>query len=169
MTDPRGVVTKERDAYNALDAEPCHPSESTLEFFGHYPARWGTATLAERPEEITCVIGLCDDMLNVVREIDSLGFFKPDLNCLCHLDFHPCSIMVEVHPDDTIEIAGVLEGDKGVLAPKLVNCEPPGWLWVQDQETRTEMSIFPWPYELEGTDNTPSTLQQQELKQNRKA
>ncbi len=51
-----------------------------------------------------------------------------------------------------------------MIAPKFVNCQPPGWLWGYDKEAHTENSLIPWPYELEGANNIPSTLEQQELK-----
>ena len=164
LTDSQGVAIDELDSHSTLQAETSRQPESTLEFFEYYLARWRNAALAESGGEIDCVVELYDELLNVMREMDSLGLFKPDLNCLCHLDLYPRNIMVEIHSEGSIQITGILDWDEAVVAPKFVNCEPPGWLWGYDKETHTENGLLPWPYELEGANNKPSTLQEQELK-----
>lgn len=105
-----------------------------------------------------------DDLLKVVREMDDLGVFKSNQNCLCHLDLHPRNVMVESHSENSIQVTSILDWDDAVVAPKFVNCQPPGWLWGYDKDSHTENSLLPWPYELEGANNTPSTHEQQELK-----
>lgn len=109
-------------------------------------------------------VELYDKLLQVVREMNDLGLFRPDLNCLCHLDLHPRNIMVELSSEDSISVTGILDWDDAVVAPKFVNCQPPGWLWGYDKDEHTENSLLPWPYELKGANNPPSTPEQQELK-----
>lgn len=140
------------------------PCKTTLEFFEHCFSRWKKSALAENHGGFDRDVILYDNMLKVVREMNSLGLFKPDLNCLCHLDLHPRNIMVDIDSDDHIRITSILDWDEAVFAPKLVNCQPPGWLWGYDEDTHTENSLLPWPYELEGANDIPSTVEQQELK-----
>ena len=46
-----------------------------------------------------------------------------------------------------------------------MNCEAPGWIWGYDVDTHVDSrDRLPWPYELEGASNEPSTVEQQELK-----
>lgn len=72
--------------------------------------------------------------------------------------------MVELSSEDSISVTGILDWDDAVVAPKFVNCQPPGWLWGYDKDEHTENSLLPWPYELKGANNPPSTPEQQELK-----
>ena len=97
-------------------------------------------------------------------ETDDLGVFKTNQNCLCYMDLHPRNIMVKPHSENSIQVTGILDWDEAVVAPKFVNCQPPDWLWGYDKDSHTENSLLPWPYELEGANNTPSTYEQQELK-----
>lgn len=164
LTDTHGDLVEELEPDNATAEEAARSCETTLEFFQDYLSRWRKSALTESLGEINCDVELYDDLLKVVREMDDLGFFKPNLNCLCHLDLHPRNIMVEIFSEDSIRVTGILDWDEAVVAPKFVNCQPPGWLWGYDKDTYTENSLLPWPYELEGANKTPSTLEQQELK-----
>lgn len=142
-----------------------HPSrQTTLELFEYCLSCWRKSALVESSGEIGCDIILYDDLLQVAREMNDLGLFKPDLNCLCHLDLHPRNIMVAIDSEGSIQVTGILDWDEAVVAPKFVNCQPPGWLWGYDKDTHTENSLLPWPYELEGANSLPSTVEQQELK-----
>ena len=164
LTDARGDFVGEPEPDNATGARTSRSHETTLDFFEHYLSRWRKSALEESLGEIDCEVELYDDLLKVVREMDVLDLFKPDLNCLCHLDLHPRNIMVEIHSKDSLQVTGILDWDEAVVAPKFVNCQPPGWLWGYDKDTHTENSLLPWPYELEGANFTPSTKEQQELK-----
>ncbi len=164
LTDTSGDLVEELETEDVLGTRTPHSRQTTLEFFEHYIIRWRKHALGQNLGEVDCDVELYDEMLKVVREMDFLGLFKPDLNCLCHLDLHPRNIMVEIHSEDSIRVTGILDWDEAVIAPKFVNCEPPGWLWGYDKETHTENSLLPWPYELEGANNVPSILEQQELK-----
>lgn len=164
LTDARGDLVEELEPDATSGAGTARLSETTVEFFEYYLSRWRKTALAESLGETNCDVELYDDMLKVVHEMNALCLFKPELNCLCHLDLHPRNIMVEIHSEDSIRVTGILDWDEAVVAPKFVNCQPPGWLWGYDKDTHTENSLLPWPYELEGANNTPSTLEQQELK-----
>lgn len=164
LKDAHGDLIKGLEPDSAIGARTSCSRETTLEFFEHYLSRWRESALVESLGESDCDVELYNDLLQVVREMDALGLFKPDLNCLCHLDLHPRNIMVEIHSADSIRITGILDWDEAVVAPKFVNCQPPGWLWGYDKDTHTENSLLPWPYELEGANNRPSTQEQQELK-----
>lgn len=164
LTGALEELAEELKPDSAIVAGASRSRGTTLEFFEYYFLRWRSFALAQSLGEIDCDIELYDDMLKVVREMDDFGLFKPDLNCLCHLDLHPRNIMVEFHSGDSIQVTGILDWDEAVFAPKFVNCQPPGWLWGYDKDTHTENSLLPWPYELEGANNTPLALEQQELK-----
>lgn len=164
LEDARGDLVEELEPQNAMGAQTSRSRETTLEFFEYYLSRWRKSALLQSHGEIGYDVGLYDDMLKVVREMDDLGLFKPNMNCLCHLDLYPRNIMVEFHSEDSLRVTGILDWDEAVVAPKFVKCQPPGWLWGYDKDTHTENSLLPWPYELEGANNTPLILEQQELK-----
>ena len=164
LMDAHGNPLENLRSANAAGEGIFRPREDILGFFEFYLSRWRELALVECPGEVNYDVKLYDDMLNAAREMDAMGLFKPDLNCLCHLDLYPRNIMVDVRSDNSIQITGILDWDETVFAPKFVNCEPPGWLWGYDKETHTENSVLPWPYELEGASKLPSTPEQQELK-----
>ena len=164
LTDTLGDLVEELEPEDALGTRTSHSRETTLEFFEHYITRWRKNALRHNLGEVDCDVELYDGMLKVVREMEFLGLFKPDSNCLCHLDLQPRNVMVAIHSENSVQVTGILDWDEAVIAPKFVNCQPPGWLWGYYKETHTENSLFPWPYELEGANNIPSTLEQQELK-----
>ena len=162
LTGTHGDPVEELEPSSVKDLGYTRPRESTLDFFEHYISRWRNSALAE--SQMNCDIKLYDNLLRVAREMDALGFFKPDRHCLCHLDLHPRNIMVETDSEKSIRVTGILDWDDAVIAPKVVNCQPPGWLWGYDKDTHTENSLLPWPYELEGANSSPSTSEQRELK-----
>lgn len=164
LTDVRGDPVEELEPNSTVGAWTSRSRETTLDFFEHYLSRWRKSALAQNLEETDCDVALYDDMLRVAREMDALGLFQPDSNCLCHLDLLPRNIMVETGPQGSIRVTGILDWDDAVVAPKFVNCQPPGWLWGYDKDTHTENSLLPWPYELEGANVAPSTPEQRDLK-----
>ena len=136
-----------------------------LDFFESYFGRWRKHALAASLGEVNVEVEMYDDLLQTAREMNGLGLFNPEVNCLCHLDLHPRNIMVRVQSDDSLELTAILDWDEAVFAPKFVNCQPPGWLWGYDKDTHVdENDLLPWPYELEGANNKPSTSEQVDLK-----
>lgn len=110
-------------------------------------------------------VELYDSLITVAREMNDLDLFKPDIYCLCHLDLQPRNIMVQIGSNDFLKVTAILDWDEAVVAPKSFNCQPPGWLWGYDKDTHVdEDELLPWPYELEGANHRPASIEQQELK-----
>ena len=166
LKDRLGDPIEELESDGITSAGNSRPLQSTLQFFENCFLRWRNSALSDSLGETSSEAELYDDLITVVREMDNVGLFQSDMNCLCHLDLHPRNIMIEVCSEDSnsIRVTGILDWDEAVVAPKFVNCEPPGWLWGYDKDTHTENGLLPWPYELEGANSTPSTPEQQELK-----
>ena len=157
------IDNKDTDHLVNTGALPAH--DTSLKLFESLISRWRVWSVAEQCEENDPEIGLWDAMLKAVREMDELHLFKPYLNCLCHVDLHRRNIMVKIQSDKSIEVTGILDWDEAVFAPKFVNCEPPGWLWgFKVNDHVDENGLLPWPYEMEGANALPSTVEQQELK-----
>ena len=164
LMDMHRMPVEELESGNLKDLGTSRARETTLNFFEVYITRWRQSALEKNLGKMNCDVELYDDMLKAAREMDALGLFKPDLHCLCHLDLYPRNIMVETGPGDSIRVTGILDWDDAVVAPKVVNCQPPGWLWGYNVNSHTENGILPWPYESEGANKLPSTPEQQELK-----
>ena len=138
----------------------------TLRFFESYLGRWRKDSLAIGLGEVDDEVRLYNDLIKMGQEMDEVDLFEPDIHCLCHLDLHnPRNIMVQIDNNGSLRVTGILDWDEAVVAPKFVNCEPLGWLRGYDKDTHVdENDMFPWPYELEGANNEPSSPEQQELK-----
>ena len=93
----------------------------------------------------------------MARQMDELGLLGDDRSCLCHLDLNmaPRNIMANVEPDESLTISGILDWDSAIFAPRFVGCVPPMWIWAWSDEEEDEVLA----------NNTPSTPEQQELKQ----
>ena len=94
-------------------------------------------------------------LIVIAREMDAIGLFNDVEYCLCHLDFEPRNIMVDVNSDGSAIISGILDWDSAAFAPEFVACKPPSWIWAWNDEDDED--------ELEAND-TPATPEQQELK-----
>ena len=166
LESPGGRIVHELEPDETISANTTQVRTRTFNFFTDYLKRWRKEALASNLGEPHEETDLYDDMLKLTEEMDDLGLFKPDVNCLCHLDLHnPRNIMVKIDSDDSIEITGILDWDEAVVAPKFVNCHPPGWLWGYNKDDEVdERGLLPWPYELEGANKEPSSPEQQELK-----
>jgi len=157
------VEKPKRETLGGVTA-PRNP-QNTLDVFKSQLECWRTIALAHSSGEIDNEVALWDSMLKAVHEMDDLGLFKADPNCLCHVDLHSGNIMVEIQSDVSIKITAILDWDEAVFAPKFVNCTPPAWLWDDDYVNLVdENDLDPWPYELEGANTTPPTLEKQEIK-----
>ncbi|KAL2051408.1 hypothetical protein ABVK25_008275 [Lepraria finkii] len=89
--------------------------------------------------------------------MDDTGFLCDDGYSCCHLDLNaaPRNVMVNIQADGPAAITGILDWDSAVFGPKFVGCAPPIWLWAWNREGIED--------EREA-DDTPPTLEQQELK-----
>ena len=141
-------------------------SESTLGFFKTQIGRWRAVDIVRNAPTVDETVGLWDDMLKIIEEMDALGLFKSLNHCLCHVDLYPRNIMAKIQPDGSIQLTGILDWDEAVVAPKFVNCELPAWLWGfdEDEQFRHRNGLPSWPYETPGANDVPSTWQNRELK-----
>ena len=165
--ESRGKILEELEPERSSSSQTPEPRKRTLEFFKSYLGRWRKGALDSNLGEVDDEVLLFDSLLLMAQEMNDMGLFKPDTNCLCHLDLHELrNIMVQVDSDYSLRVTGILDWDEAIVAPKFVNCQPPGWLWGYDKDTHEdENGLLPWPYELEGANNEPATPEKQELKQ----
>ena len=93
----------------------------------------------------------------MARQMDDLDLMGDGRNCLCHLDLNtaPRNIMAHVDSDESLTISGILDWDSAIFAPRFVGCVPPMWIWAWSDEEEDETHA----------NDTPSTSEQQELKQ----
>ena len=93
----------------------------------------------------------------MARQMDDLDLLGDSKNCLCHLDLNmaPRNIMAHVDSDESLTISGILDWDSAIFAPRFVGCVPPMWIWAWSDEEEDETLA----------NDTPSTPEQQELKQ----
>lgn len=135
--------------------------QTTGEFFKTVFGKWHAHTLDNDDRETE----LFKELLETVRDMDDMGVFPKDMQCLCHVDLHSRNVMAEVQQDDIIRITAVLDWDEAVFAPKFVNCQPPWWLWEEKGDDRVDEKGWPtWPYELPAAEGFPATPENQELK-----
>lgn len=57
-------------------------------------------------------------------QMDKLGYFGDNKNCLSHLDLEAQNIMVKVRSDKAITVTGVLDFDSAFFAPTFISCYP---------------------------------------------
>ena len=138
--------------------------QTTLDFFKCQIGRWRAVDVDGNAPLVSRTIDLWDGMLKVIEEMDDLGLLTSDKHCLCHVDLYPRNIMAKIHPDGSVRITGILDWDEAVVAPKFVNCEPPGWLWGFDDDHTPHTDLPAWPYEIPGANDVPPTSEEQELK-----
>ena len=93
----------------------------------------------------------------MARQMDDLDLLGDGTNCLCHLDLNiaPRNIMAQIDSDESLTISGILDWDSAIFAPRFVGCVPPMWIWAWSDEDEDEAHA----------NDTPDTLEQQELKQ----
>lgn len=117
------------DADNSRALE--YYEKSTLDFFLAQFGRWRAEELRINPTEILHP-HFMERLAATASQMNSLGCLGDNKNCLSHLDLASQNIMVEIRPDNSITVTGVLDFDSAVFAPKFVSCYPPWWLW-QDE------------------------------------
>ncbi|KAL6716560.1 hypothetical protein ACLMJK_006127 [Lecanora helva] len=137
------------------------PTRLTIgEFFRFQFTRWHTYALTRPFERVT---SLFENLLYAVSEMNDMGLLKADRHCLCHVDLHSRNMMAEVQSDGSINITAILDWDEAVIGPKLVNCQPPWWLWQEEGDERVDEEVD-WPYELAAAPGFPYTPEKQELR-----
>lgn len=104
-------------------------------------------------------------LLDCVREMDRLGCFDGVEISLCHVDLHDRNVMVSIDPvDSSVNIAAVLDWDEAVFAPQFVQCEPPTWMWRDEDAVKVEFLDQCWPYEMPGLDMIAEGTDEAEIK-----
>ena len=117
------------DADNSRALE--YYEKSTLDFFLAQFGRWRAEELRINPTEILHP-HFMERLAATASQMNKLGCLGDNKNCLSHLDLAAQNIMVDIRPDKSITVTGVLDFDSAVFAPKFVSCYPPWWLW-QDE------------------------------------
>ena len=146
------------DGNAEIDAQPRTP-QSILDVFLTQYSRWfavdnvGIEHVKTWPRLLDCV-----------REMDRFGCFDGIEISLCHVDLHQRNVMVFVDPvDSSANITAVLDWDEAVFAPQFVQCEPPTWMW-RDEDAVTLERDQVWPYEMPGLDKTAEGTDEAEIK-----
>ena len=118
---------------------PPPPERSTYYFMTAQFGRWKALELRCDPASIRWS-ALYDRLVTMATQMDDLGFFANNENCVCHLDLlgAPRNIMADIKSDGSLSITGILDWDSAVFAPKFVGCAPPMWLWAWDEEEEDE-------------------------------
>ena len=148
------------DVYLEQEPEPVDvrlsPTQSILEMFVTRFERCDAAAVqSSRAPASEFRRDHWDRLTVVAKDLDATGMFKDSYFTLCHLDLHPCNVIVDVQSDGAANITGVLDWDSAVFAPDFVVCTPPSWIWAwQDDEDEP----------LDEADTTPDSLEDQTLK-----
>ena len=117
----------EADNSTALE---CY-EKSTLDFFLAQFGRWRAEELRIDPTEILHP-HFMERLAVTASQMNRLGCFGDNINCLSHLDLAAHNIMIDIRSDKSIIVTGVLDFDSACFAPTFVSCYPPWWLW-QDE------------------------------------
>lgn len=159
-----GDLFEEPEQQHETVARYPREGQTTLDFFKCQIGRWRAVDVDGNAPLVDRTIGLWDSMLKVIEEMNDLGLFTSEKRCLCHVDLFPRNIMANIQPNGSVQVTGILDWDEAVVAPKFVNCEPPGWLWGFDDDHTPHKDLPAWPYEIPGADDVPPTSEGQELK-----
>ena len=132
------------------------PEQSTYYFMATQFGRWRALQLRCDPAIIRWSNNF-ERLVTMAEEMDFLGFFGNNENCLCHLDLlgSPRNIMVDIQPDGSLSVTGILDWDSAVFAPRFVGCAPPMWLWAWNSEEDEDEKH---------ANDTPSTPEDREIK-----
>ena len=130
-------------------------TRTPLDWFGTQFGRWLADELHANPAQI-----LYWDyqirFVEVAKEMDSLGILGDGQNCLCHFDLAARNVMVDISPNGSLSISGIVDWDSAAFVPKFVSCGPPSWLWANQINYNAEESE---------KNNTPSSPEQEQLKE----
>lgn len=133
---------------------------TTLDFLITQFGRWRADELYRDPSGIAWW-DYQHRFVGIAKEMNQLGMLSDSQNCLCHLDFAARNVMVDVPMDEPLTIAGILDWDSAVFAPKWVACAPPWWIWADDPDD--DGADWDESDELRALE-TPPTTTGQELK-----
>ncbi|KAH5037164.1 hypothetical protein HBI65_198570 [Parastagonospora nodorum] len=85
-------------------------------------------------------------------ELHAEGWFANNDISVCHLDFEPRNILIDITKDAPQPIiSGILDWDSAALAPSFMSCKPPLWIWAwADDEDEDEQTANDEPPNEEG-------------------
>ena len=107
-------------------------ADDAYDFFTVQFGRWLAQELLRDPRRIA-YRDYQTRFMEAARQMDGMGFFKDQGNCLCHLGLYARNILVLPDNDnDTVQVTGVMGWENAVVAPKFVSCAMPWWLWQCD-------------------------------------
>ena len=141
---------------------PVHKTEEATEntaltslgWFGTQFGRWLADELLRNPGQIL-YWDYQFQFVEVAKRMDSLGILGDGQNCLYHFDLEARNIMVQILPNGSLTISGIVDWDSAVFAPTFVSCVPPCWLW-------TDQVL----YDENGNDMfSPPSTQEHEIKE----
>ncbi len=124
-------------------------------WFGTQFGRWLAHELLDNPSQIL-YWDYQFQFVQVAKQMDALDVLGNGENCLCHFDLAARNVLVQILPNGSLSISGVVDWDSAAFAPKFVSCAPPSWLWTNQEyydEGENETSIM------------PSTPEQEEIKE----
>ena len=130
-------------------------TQTPLDWFGTQFGRWLAHELLDNPAQIL----YWDYQLQFVqaaKEMADIGFLGDGQNCLCHFDLAARNVMVQILPNGSPTISGIVDWDSAVFAPTFVSCAPPSWLWTDQIK-----------YDTDGNEveSEPTTAEQEEIKE----
>ena len=125
-----------------------------LEWFGTQFGRWLAHELLASPLDIL-YWDYQNRFVQAAKEMADFGFLGDGQNCLCHFDLAARNIMVQVLPNGSVEVSGIVDWDSAVFVPIFVSCAPPSWLWTNQDDYDTDEK------EAEGT---ACTSEQEEIR-----
>lgn len=136
---------------DASDGKVAGWTQTPLEWFGTQFGRWLAYELLASPAQIL----YWDYQLQFVqaaKQMERFGYLGDGQNCLCHFDLAARNILVQILPNGSPSITGIVDWDSAAFAPTFVSCAPPFWLWSDEEyydEGTFEPSMKPSTPELE--------------------
>lgn len=155
IKSPCDIDWKTKIPNHNSDTETETTNQSPLDWFGTQFGRWLAKELLASPAQIL-YWDFQYRFVEVAKQMNSLGILGDGQNCLCHFDLAARNVMVQIQPNGSLTISGIVDWDSAVFAPKFVSCAPPSWLWTDPKYLDTEGSE---------ASSKPSTPEQEEIKE----
>ena len=135
----------EEDGYNGTKVA-CE-EHSTLAMLLLLFKRHKDHAIFHHPSSAWIDIEEMDQLSQVAREMDGLNCLGDDRVTFFHGDLEARNIMCYIDEQGCAKIAGVLDWDDAIFAPRFVSCRPPNWLWDPDTEDFEERQCYDEPFD----------------------
>lgn len=145
---------KAKVPHHADDEEDDTTTQTALGWFGTQFGRWLANELLANPAQIL-YWDYQFQFVQIAKQMDSLGILGDGQNCLCHFDLAARNVMVQILPNGSLTVSGIVDWDSAAFAPTFVSCAPPSWLWTNQKYYDTD--------ENEAS-STPFNPEQEEIK-----